>query len=113
MRGRKKRMSTREAVKDAAHSQLSEPPATEKPATPSIPLTSQYVVTVNNVTGLLKKIEKLDEATGDQTELSGEEYTQWLGYASPAVYSDVILMQTQLYYQSLTDYMNMLGVSSS
>lgn len=35
-----------------------------------------------------------------------------VGYVSPAVYSDMVLAQTQLYYQSLTDYLSMLGTSN-
>src|SRR5690242_16558955 len=49
--------------------------ATEKPV-PSAPekKTSQYVVTVDNTTGLPVKMEKLDEQTGNRTEFSNEEY---------------------------------------
>lgn len=110
----KKKAASQHETRRSVGVRRAEPPATEKPATmPPMQLTSQYVVTVSNVTGLPEKIEKLDEATGEQTEFSEEEYMQWLGYASPAVYSDVVLTQTQLYYQGLTDYMNMLSGSSS
>src|SRR3712207_4758621 len=56
--------------------ELSQPRAfaTEKP----VPLsrakeTSQYVVTVNNQTGVAVKIERLNEETGERTELSQAE----------------------------------------
>lgn len=57
---------------------------TEKPV-PSTPVkrTSQYVVTVDNETGVASKIEKLDEATGDRQELTRDEYMQVAMYASP------------------------------
>jgi len=89
---------------------LAEAPATEKPVTmPPPELTSQYVVTVSNVTGLPTKIEKFDEAADKRAELSEEEYQQVLGFASPAAYSDWALSQAQLYYQGLTGYLSMLS----
>jgi hypothetical protein len=96
--------------------------ATEAPV-PSAPRkkTSQYVVTVDNQTGLPVKIEKLDEATGKRKELTKQEYEQSLAYAglstasvfgglegsaqaSSASTDDMV----QAYYQGVADYINAL-----
>jgi len=86
------------------------PPVTEKPAVvPAVAQSSLYVVTVSNLTGLLSKIEKLDES-GARTELNEDQYTQALGYASPAIYHDQVMSQVNYYYQGLDEYMTQLGV---
>ena len=58
-------------------------PATEKPprAEPP-PKTSEYVVTVDNRTGITLKIEKLN-AKGERTELTQEEYALIFPYGRP------------------------------
>ncbi len=91
---------------------------TEKPV-PSVPAkkTSQYVVTVDNETGLAVKIEKLDEGTGEHKELSKEEYTAVFAYASLAApyyagysayaptYSPESASVVQAYYRGVADYL--------
>lgn len=94
----------------AAVTKRKSPPVTEKPAeVPALEMTSEYVVTVNNLTGLLAKIEKVDGATGSRAELSADEYTQTLGYPSPSAYADQMFAQVQLYYQGLSDYVNAMS----
>jgi hypothetical protein len=96
--------------------------ATEQPV-PSAPQekTSQYVVTVDNKTGLLVKIEKLDEVTNERKELSQEEYERAGMSANlssspseagfepnalpPSAESDPLLAA---YYQGVADYFNAL-----
>ncbi len=87
--------------------------ATERPArvTPE-KRTSQYVVTVDNQTGMTVKIERLDEATGRRKELSTEEYGQAMAYAgagqdvsASAGDADALV---QAYYRGLADYFNAL-----
>jgi hypothetical protein len=53
-----------------------EAPVTEKavPATPPTQTFSQYVVTVDDQTGTVTKIEKLTPETGERKELSADEY---------------------------------------
>jgi hypothetical protein len=78
--------------------------------------TSQYVVTVDNQTGLAIKIEKLDEETGERTELSQEEYGGLLAYASLTAsnyyggYDDYAptSAMAQAYYQGVADYLKVL-----
>lgn len=92
---------------------------TERPV-PSAPekKTSEYVVTVDNQTGMPVKIEKLDEGTGRREELTAEEYGQAMAYASlsyapfygnqvptSAAEADTLM---QAYYQGVADYLNAL-----
>lgn len=97
--------------------------ATEQPV-PSAPVkkTSQYVVTVDNQTGLTTRIEKLDETTGARKELSREEYLQVLSYASGTSaaplyggFSDLVPASspetdylTQAYYKGVAAFLNAL-----
>jgi hypothetical protein len=99
------------------------PLPTEKPV-PSAPVksTSQYVVTVDNRTGLPVKIEKLSDDTGARKELSMDEYARFLGYTSlasspssvgfsgsaPAYGSSEATALVQAYYQGVTDYFKAL-----
>ena len=98
--------------------------ATEKPV-PSVPAkkTSQYVVTVDNTTGVAVKVEKLDEDTGERKELTKSEYAQLQGGVSLAaspfntgfsgsaaavspVESSAVI---QAYYRGIADYLNALA----
>lgn len=99
--------------------------ATEKPV-PSAPekKTSQYVVTVDNQTGLASKIETLDDETGERNELTTDEYAQVMLYASysaspfysamsayiPASSSESNLL-TRAYYRGVSDYLNALNTT--
>jgi hypothetical protein len=91
-------------------------PVTEK-AVPSTPKkkTSQYVVTVDNETGLAVKIEKLEGDTGKRKELSKEEYaglSAYAGLADPygAMYSPMSASSvSQAYCQGIADYLKALS----
>ena len=78
----KSEVAKSEAAKSAEFILAGETPVTEKPV-PTSPAkrTSQYLVTVDNLTGLPTKIEKLDEE-GSPKELSKSEYLQVLSYAN-------------------------------
>jgi hypothetical protein len=116
----KKKTAKRAAAKKKSATPAVEALATEQPV-PSTPLkkTSQYVVTVDNQTGLPVKIEKLD-ATGKRKELTGEEYGQALAFGSlpptsagemeslaqaSAEETDTLV---KAYYQGIADYINAL-----
>jgi hypothetical protein len=79
--------------------------------------TSQYVVTVDNQSGLAIKIEKLDEETGQRTELSQDEYAGVLAYASLAAsnyyegygHYAPTGAAAQAYYQGVADYLKALA----
>ncbi len=94
---------------------------TEQPV-PSVPQekTSQYVVTVDNQTGLAVKIEKLDD-TGARKEFSPEEYQQALmGANASSTFFETELQGNELavfdekdplvaaYYQGAADYLKAL-----
>lgn len=88
--------------------------ATEQPA-PVTPQkkTSQYVVTIDNQTGIAVKIERLDEATGGRKELSKEEYGQAMAHAGAgqnmsASEGDAEAL-VQAYYRGIADYFNALN----
>jgi hypothetical protein len=93
--------------------------ATEKPVLVGpVKKHSLYVLTVDNDTGLPVKIEKLDEATNERTELSPKEYTQVLAYAGMSVslaagtsgYASAHVAESQsvaqAYYRGMIDYLN-------
>jgi hypothetical protein len=102
------------------------PPAASGPSAPStekaVPTqaakaTSQYVVTVDNNTCLVVKIEKLDEGTGDRKELSASEYLACMAYAGQvnpasaltgAAYSASAAPLVQGYWQGYVDYLKAL-----
>jgi len=86
--------------------------------------TSQYVVTIDNQSGLPVKIEKLDEETGARKELSENEYGQaFSSYSglSPSLYGSLgsyvpaspaeAETMVQAYYQGVADYINALTSS--
>jgi|ERR1044072_1775384 hypothetical protein len=118
------RARTRKMMADAEEPPVSKTPATEKPVQlPPPKKTSQYVVTVDNATGLLTKIEKLDADTGDRKELSQAEYLQ-LGsmYTSPYTnpltsgFTDVLGTPgatedlSSAYYRGVMDYLKALNL---
>ena len=83
--------------------------------------TAQYVVTVDNQTGLLVKIEKLDDVKGERKELSQEEYEQvMMGPNLSSSSFDAGLDSNELasttenspllvaYYRGVADYLNAL-----
>ena len=92
--------------------------ATERPA-PVTPQkkTTQYVVTVDNQTGMTLKIERLDEDSGKRKELSKEEYGQATAYAGLLAGQDVSASAgdaealVQAYYRGMADYLNALTSS--
>lgn len=100
--------------------------ATEKPV-PSAPVqkTSQYVVTVDNQTGVASKIEKLDDETGARQELTGDEYAQVLfygGFSAAPFYAGLGAHMTssavpegealvQAYYRGVSAYLDSLTTS--
>lgn len=114
-RGRKKSTATPTKGRVGSSKKLmaaaEEPPESKTPATEKpVPLpppqkTSQYVVTIDNATGLPTKIEKLDADTGEKKELSQAEYLQ-LGsmYTNP---------YTSPLTSGLTDYLGTPGASES
>jgi hypothetical protein len=100
--------------------------ATEKPI-PNVSekRQSQYVVTVDNRTGGVLKIEKLDSDTSERKELTADEYAGVLAYAnlsSPylaglgayAMSQPVLgsVSAVQAYYRGLADYFYALSSSS-
>ena len=128
MKGTKKsakgqRMAEETQASSTSSGKKTEPLATEKPV-PSVPVkkTSQYVITVDNTTGLAVKIEKLDEDTGERTELTKSEYAQaqsgaslaaapfYAGYggSAPAVSPMESSALIQAYYRGIADYLNAL-----
>jgi hypothetical protein len=77
--------------------------ATERPAKMSEKKkTTQYVVTVDNATGFASKIEKLDEATGDRTELTRQQYADAAYYAAVAPYVSAALPSSGAFALSST-----------
>jgi len=108
-----------DATNPKEHSPVGEkPPVTEK-AVKAAPVeeTSQYVVTLDNTTGMPTKVEKLDEATGQRKELTPQEYVTLMaygGYVGPAAalgaaaYSAAIGPVIESYWRGYTDYVNTL-----
>jgi hypothetical protein len=99
----------------ASHS--SSAPATEKPV-PSEPVqaTSEYVVTVNNTTAMIVKIEKVS-SNGERKELTADEYSAAAAYATnvvgqyymaAAASPQVDVSALQAYYQGIADYLKAL-----
>jgi len=94
-------------------------PATEKPVKlPHPERTSQYVVTIDNTTGMPHKIEKLNSSTGERKELSQAEYLQ-LGslYTNPVAAmsgttgaSSTSGALNSAYYKGVLDYLHALGL---
>jgi hypothetical protein len=89
---------------------------TEKPvASAPFKKTSQYVVTVDNSTGFIQKIERLDEETGSRKAFTKQELAATLAmspytaaisaYASA---SPASAAAAQAYYQGVLDYLKAL-----
>lgn len=82
--------------------------STEKPMIPSGEgkQTAVYVVTVDNNTGIATRIERLDEQSGERTELSPKEYTQLMAshYAGAAGAMGQTNVLLQAYWQGMNDY---------
>jgi hypothetical protein len=102
---------------DAGTSAPAEVPVTEQPV-PSkpMPATTQYVVTVDNETGIATKVERIDEETGNRTEVSADEYAAMYStvmsspessFSAPeAAYASDPLLEA--YYQGVADYLQAL-----
>lgn len=123
---RKRRRATKKkaassAPTNPAPAKLEALPTEQAVPSPPPKKTSQYVVTIDNQTGVPVKIEKLDDATGKRKELTTEEYGQAMLYAglsqtpyygsagalaaAPAAGVDAL---AQAYYQGIADYINAL-----
>jgi hypothetical protein len=79
-------------------------------AAPPAAVTSQYVVTINNATGLPVKIERLDPGTGKRQELDASAYAESATpsaggaaamSAGPAETNAIV----SAYYQGVADYL--------
>jgi hypothetical protein len=90
-----------------------EPPVTEKPIATRRKI-SQYVVSVDDVTGSIVKIEKLDEQTGERKELTQEEAAAaccFASYGAPyygayttSLYESLSSPSVQAYLKGISDY---------
>ncbi|HSF33877.1 MAG TPA: hypothetical protein VLK82_25900 [Candidatus Tectomicrobia bacterium] len=104
-------------------------PVTEKPVPSRRPATprsapsrgaisrkiSQYVVSVDDATGSIVKIEKLDEKTGKSREFTQQEYTAAYSFASCAapyyaayaasLYDPLSSPAVQAYVKAIADYL--------
>ena len=107
------------AVTPVAKAQAMTPAATERPV-PSAPEKakpeSQYVVTVDDSTGTILKIERLS-ASGERKELSQDEYTQVQAYAHASFVGLAGQMQTaasdplvvRAFFHGMSDYFGALS----
>lgn len=96
-----------------------EAPETGKPV--ERPTFTEYVVTVNNQTGLATKIEKLSGETGERKELSSNEYAAAFAYATGTAFSTPLSAYNAMasapnaeelvraYYQGVSDYLKNLS----
>jgi hypothetical protein len=86
---------------------------TEKPV-PTRSKTSQYVVSVDDATGFVVKIEKLDDETGQRREFTQDEYMAayasmssampyYAAYAA-SLYDPQSSPAMQAYFMALSDY---------
>jgi hypothetical protein len=85
------------------------------------PTFSEYLVTVNNQTGLATKIEKLNAETGERKELSSNEYAAAFAYATGTAFATPLSAYTAMasapdaeelvraYYQGISDYLKNLS----
>lgn len=93
-----------------------ERPATEKPI-PSQSRLTQYIVSVDEM-GYARKIEKLNEATGERKELSNEEYAAayslassvapYYAHCATTMYDPLHSAAMQNYVKSVSDYLEYL-----
>jgi hypothetical protein len=94
------------------------PPVTEKPVATRRKI-SQYVVSVDDATGSIVKIEKMDEQTGTPREFTQEEYAAAYGFASyaapyyaayaAALYNPLSSPAVQAYVKGIADYFKALA----
>jgi hypothetical protein len=88
---------------------MSDAAATEKPAkTVPGPRTTKYIVTVDNITGLALKVDKITEAAGkDSAAMTTtiQPANMSATFASPAADPSAIV---QAYYRGIADYFNAL-----
>jgi len=95
--GQAKRTATK-AIDDPSKTMY----AVEKPVPTTQPKQHQFVVTVDGQSGAVTKIEKIDDKSGNKTELSKEEYAamygQWLALASPYYYNALMSAYGTPYY---------------
>jgi len=92
----------------------SAPPVTEKPVATRRKI-SQYVVSVDDATGSIIKIEKIDEQTGKPREFTQEEYAVAYGFASyvapyyaacaASLYDPLSSPAVQAYVKGISDYL--------
>jgi hypothetical protein len=95
-----------------------QPPVTEKPVATRRKI-SQYIVSVNDATGSIVKIEKMDEQTGKPREFTQEEYAVAYGFASYAapyyaayaasLYNPLSSPAVQAYVKGIADYLKALA----
>ena len=83
--------------------------ATERPAkTVAAPRTTKYVVTVDNVTGLMLKIDKVTEGAGQESDVATtpvDPANLSSAFAAPTADPTAIV---QAYYRGIADYLNTL-----
>jgi hypothetical protein len=114
----------------------SKTPVTEKPVLqPSPPRTSQYLVTIDNFSGLPTRVEKVNSETGEKKELSESEAMKLAApfttpFTAPALASafgftnvtgaaDSFFQEspsddpalTDAYYRGVVDYLHALGLA--
>lgn len=98
----------------AAHAKAPEAAPAATPAAPPAPATSQYVVTIDNATGIPMKIEMLDTLTSKRKELTAAEYALAAGFSSgteaspPLSVSDANAV-VEAYYRGVTDYLEAIS----
>jgi hypothetical protein len=89
-------------------------PVTEKPVALRRKI-SQYVVSVDDATGAIVRIETLDEKTGQPREFTQEEYAAAYGFASyvapyyaaytASLYDPLSSAAVQAYLKGISDYL--------
>ena len=75
--------AARQDTESAASAPAAEVPVTEQPVgSKPVPVTTQYVITVDNETGIATKVERIDEETADRREISADEYAAMYSYSA-------------------------------
>src|SRR6516162_9455991 len=75
--------AARQETASAASAPAAEVPVTEQPVgSKPVPVTTQYVITVDNETGIATKVERIDEETADRREISADEYAAMYSYSA-------------------------------
>jgi hypothetical protein len=102
-------------------SRTSGAPPTEKPVATTRQL-SEYVISVDEATGLVVKIEKLDGETSNRDELTQQEYAAAYSYAcytapyyataAAALYDPLQSPAAQAYLKNIADYVKAMSPSS-